>query len=273
MVLATEDAGAPVLLRLALTSTGDGSIARPRLLNTNGDEWFYYLYVLRWRVALTVTGISDSTEPYSWSPINSAEVVAFANHVAGLTDRSLTVTFNDNAAAAPATPAAPTLSVNSSTSITATGTAPDDGGSAITSYDWRHKRTADAAWIDRFDETSLSQTFTGLDSATEYEFQFRATNDEGDSDYSLSATATTATATVAPAFADGTGDAQSWTQNTAITSITVPEATGTPTPTYAAVGALPAGIAFNTSTRVISGTPTAVGSGTITIPSYQLRWR
>ena len=37
------------------------------------------------------------------------------------------------------------------------------------------------------------------------------------------------------------------------------------TPTYAAVGSLPAGISFNTTTRVISGTPTAVGSGTITI--------
>ena len=52
---------------------------------------------------------------------------------------------------------------------------------------------------------------------------------------------------------------------TAIAAITVPEATGTPTPTYAVQGSLPAGIAFNTGTRVISGTPTATGNGTITI--------
>ena len=71
--------------------------------------------------------------------------------------------------------------------------------------------------------------------------------------------------TSAPAFADSTGNAQSWTQNTAIASITVPAATGTPTPTYAVVGTLPAGIAFNTTTRVISGTPTVAGSGTIRI--------
>ena len=51
----------------------------------------------------------------------------------------------------------------------------------------------------------------------------------------------------------------------AIAGITVPTATGNPTPTYAAVGALPAGITFDTATRVIAGTPTAVGSGTITI--------
>ena len=52
---------------------------------------------------------------------------------------------------------------------------------------------------------------------------------------------------------------------TAITAITVPEADGTPEPTYAVEGVLPAGIAFDTATRVISGTPTATGNGTITI--------
>ena len=69
----------------------------------------------------------------------------------------------------------------------------------------------------------------------------------------------------APSFADDTGNAQSWTQNTAIAPIAVPEASGDPTPTYAAIGSLPAGIGFNTSTRVISGTPTSTGSGTIRI--------
>ena len=67
-----------------------------------------------------------------------------------------------------------------------------------------------------------------------------------------------------PNFADDTGDDVDWDQNTAISSITVPAATGNPTPTYVA-SVLPAGISFNTSTRVISGTPTSAGSGTITI--------
>ena len=70
---------------------------------------------------------------------------------------------------------------------------------------------------------------------------------------------------VAPSFTDDTGDDQDWTQNDAITDILVPTASGAPAPTYAVQGSLPAGIAFNTTTRVISGTPTAVGSGTITI--------
>ena len=38
-----------------------------------------------------LTGISDSTEPYQWTPANAAAVATFANHVAGLSDRSLTV--------------------------------------------------------------------------------------------------------------------------------------------------------------------------------------
>ena len=86
----------------------------------------------------------------------------------------------------------------------------------------------------------------------------------GLADHSATLTLTDDPATAAPSFADDTGDAQSWTQNTAIASITVPAATGAPTPTYAATGR-PAGINFNTTTRVLSGTPTATGSGTITI--------
>ena len=63
----------------------------------------------------------------------------------------------------PAIPAAPTLTVNSQTQITAVGIAPDDGGATITGYDWRHKKlTADAGWTDRLDETNLTQVFTGL---------------------------------------------------------------------------------------------------------------
>ena len=83
--------------------------------------------------------------------------------------------------------------------------------------------------------------------------------------HNVTLTLTDDPATAAPAFADDTGDAQSWTQSQTFTPVTVPAATGTPAPTYAVVGSLPAGVSFSTSSRVISGTPTATGSGTITI--------
>ena len=48
-------------------------------------------------MSVTVTGIGDSTEPYAWTPSNASDVASLADHIVGLTDRTLTVTFNDNA--------------------------------------------------------------------------------------------------------------------------------------------------------------------------------
>ena len=70
---------------------------------------------------------------------------------------------------------------------------------------------------------------------------------------------------VAPSWTDDTGDAITGVAGTAITRVTVPAVNaGNPAPTYAASG-LPTGLAFNSNTREISGTPAAAGSGTITI--------
>ncbi len=106
----------------------------------------------------------------------------------------------------------------------------------------------------------LSGTPTAAGSGT---ITIRATNSEGDDDWTVAYSF--AAALAAPVFADDTGDAISGTVGTAIAAVTVPAATGNPAPTYAVVGNLPAGLNFNTGTRVLSGTPTAAGSGTITI--------
>lgn len=71
---------------------------------------------------------------------------------------------------------------------------------------------------------------------------------------------------VAPSWTDATGDAFTGTVGQAITDITVPAVdAGNPPPTYAVVGTLPDGLNFDTTTRVISGTPAGAGEGTITI--------
>ena len=122
----------------------------------------------------------------------------------------------------------------------------------------------------------ISGTPTAVGSGT---IRIRATNSEGDDDWTVGYTTVAATvlaerglytltptiSTVAPTFADNTGDAQTWVVGTAIAAITVPAASGSPAPTYTVVGALPSGINFNANTRVISGTPAAVGSSTIRI--------
>ena len=77
----------------------------------------------------------------------------------------------------------------------------------------------------------------------------------------------------APAFADNTGDAISGTVGTAIANVVVPEASGTPAPTYAVVGSLPAGVSFDTDDPPDNAAGVLefdeddieVGSGTITI--------
>ena len=91
----------------------------------------------------------------------------------------------------------------------------------------------------------------------------RATNSEGTADWTVDYIITATP--VAPSFSDDTGDPISGAVGTAISPVTVPVAAGNPGPTYAVVGSLPNGLQFDTGTRVISGTPGAVASGTIRI--------
>ena len=121
-------------------------------------------------------GGADTSEPYSWTPANSADAVAFAIHIDGLTDRTATLTLTD-----------------------------DPLGVA------------------------------------------------------------------APSFSDDTGDAQNWTQNVAIAPITVPPASGSPTPTYAVVGSPPAGISFSPSTRSYQRHPYGHRQRHHPHPCHQLR--
>ena len=73
---------------------------------------------------------------------------------------------------------------------------------------------------------------------------------------------------VVPSWTDNTGNDITGMVGTAIADVTVPAVdAGTPDPTYAAVGALPAGVSFDPTTRVLSFTTADIeaGSGTITI--------
>ena len=64
----------------------------------------------------------------------------------------------------------------------------------------------------------------------------------------------------------GSIDSQTYTAGTAIDALMLPAASGgTGTLTYSLVGTLPAGLSYDTATRVLSGTPTAATDGAVSV--------
>ncbi len=107
----------------------------------------------------------------------------------------------------------------------------------------------------------LSGTPTGESASVEYTYTVTdADNNTASTDKATIKFTITVDATdSAPAFANNASIAnQSLIQNSAMTSVTLPEATGgNGALSYSLSPALPSGLNFNTSTRVLSGTPTA----------------
>ena len=134
-----------------------------------------------------------------------------------------------------------------------------------TAYSFRHRRTGATDWAVVEFLPDPAYRAEGLDPGTEYEAQVRAANRADESEWTASGTASTQSQATAPVFADDTGDAVTWTVGAAIDAIIVPEASGTPAPAYAVEGSLPSGLSFDDSTRQLTGTPEAAGTGTIVI--------
>ena len=87
-------------------------------------------------------------------------------------------------------------------------------------------------------------------------FTYTMTDDEGES-AAITFTIVVAAAAVALGFGAGTIANQAWEVGTAITSLTLPEATGgTGTITYSLSPTPPAGITFTAGTRILAGNPT-----------------
>ena len=94
--------------------------------------------------------------------------------------------WSDSAKATPRTvPSKPSPTLTAADQkLTASWTAPDNGGSAITGYAVRYKKTSDTGWTTSNSQTGLSYEIGSLTNGTEYEVQIQATNAAGDSGYS-----------------------------------------------------------------------------------------
>ena len=108
----------------------------------------------------------------------------------------------------------------------------------------------------------LTGTPTGSQAATTY--TYKVTDSDPTNPDSVSLTFTIAVTTNAvPSFGASTIDDQSYTQGTQISTLTLPTATGGDgTLTYALVGTLPTGLSYNSTTRKLTGTPTATQAAT-----------
>ena len=180
----------------------------------------------------------------------------------------------------PATPATvpdqPTGLAATATHDTVSLTWGDPSDSSITSYQiLRRDVTGGVAFAIHIDIVPVGTSYddtTDVDPENAYRYRIKARNAQGVGPQSASVSVTTqAVPGAVPLFVDDTGVSQVWAPNTIISSVTVPTASGTPTPTYAVVGNPPAGISFSTSTRIISGTPrwSAQGQSASELPTLR----
>ena len=89
---------------------------------------------------------------------------------------------------APFTPSAPTVA-GAVSQLVVSWTAPYNGGSAISGYDVRYKKSTDTVWIaSPHTGTGRTTTITGLLSRDAYDVQVSATNAQGASSWSASGT-------------------------------------------------------------------------------------
>ena len=210
------------------------------------------------------SGLSLNTTTYqiSGTVANDATVQAYtvtitANDGTVDTDLDFTINVNDN------TP--PTISNP--------GNKTYEQGETISAF---------SVTISDAESDSLTVTATGLPSGlsfntTSYQFSGTVNSNATIRDYTVTITAsdnintqTTRTFTITvnappdliPTFGSESVADQSYTQNTAITALQLPVATGGDGTLVYSTSALPAGLSFTASTRRITGTPTAITAAT-----------
>ena len=177
-------------------------------------------------------------------------------------------------------PAAPTISVSAgqSGSLNVGVSKPNDGGSTITSYEYSVDNGSPAAVA--FDGSNYQTiTISGLTNGTQYSVKVRAVNAIGAGDWSAATNSTPSSGGgggVGGGSGGGTctGGALVGTNNLMLSgavnspvSLNMPNiSSASSAMTYSLLsGTLPAGLSLNTTSGLISGTPTAAANGTATV--------
>ena len=149
--------------------------------------------------AITVDVASGSALDHEAASSITVTVTATDDHGDTAT-HDVTITIAD-VQEAPATPATPTVTAASASSVTVTWTAPTNTGPAINDYDVRFKLSTATTWTDHsFTGAGTSTTIASLSPSTTYDVQVMAKNPEDDSGWSATGSGATnnPTITIAP---------------------------------------------------------------------------
>ena len=169
---------------------------------------------------------------------------------------------------------APTFASSTATRSVAENTATNQNiGAAFTATDvdsatitYSIPTTGDAAAFSIVSNTGQLKTKNALNYESKNAYTVVVTASDGTLTDTITVTISVTNVNEAPAFATGATISNiSATKGTAITSVTLPAATdvdANTTLTYTVTPALPAGLTFTASTRILSGTPTAVSAST-----------
>ena len=266
-------AGTPTSTTVPLTWTvattgGDATAFQFKVSNADGTEiitdWTDIINSDATTASYTVTGLTAETE-YTFA-IRAKNT---AGESAGVTATATTATAPTAPPATPSgllAPAAETTST--SVGLTWTVAATDADISAYQVQVSDADGTVITAWtnITGSSVTTTSYTVTGLTAETEYTFAIRAKNTAGESD-EVTVTATTKAASATLSFGGETIDDKTYTKDTAITDLVLPEATGGTGPYTYTLTPVPEGLEFVAATRTLSGMPTMVAT-TATTHTY-----
>ncbi|MBP6459499.1 MAG: autotransporter-associated beta strand repeat-containing protein, partial [Crocinitomicaceae bacterium] len=249
---------------LSISTDGGTSFTNRTTANGLGNDYLNAVYAIGSTVYVATTdgyggvgGLSISTNGgVSFTNLRTTNglgsnyiygVFATANTVYAATGGGVSYCF------APTVPSAPTslIATPGDGQIGISFTAGNNGGSAITNYEYTINGGTTWTALNPADGSS-PVTIASLTNGTQYSIKIRAVNSLGFGAASSAVTATPLPALPIIGFASTT---QTAVINRAI-SITTNNSGGAAT--FAIAPALPAGVALNSSTGLISGTPTAI---------------
>lgn len=146
----------------------------------SGSTWTAFPHAASTATSITITGLTNGTNYV----VRLKAVNALGTGTASSNSAAVLV------AAAPASPAAPTVTRGDG-QLSVAWTAPSAGGSPITSYTLQYSSDSGSTWTTWSNSLTTSpETVTGLTNGTNYTFKILATNARGSSAYSSSSAAT-----------------------------------------------------------------------------------